>query len=328
MSPSRPSGSVVAAGIVAIVGSCLAILGCGLGLIGTTMLPTTSPNGAELPSTVKAMAAAVMFFFLAIAVFGVFTGAGILRLKNWARISAMVWAGFTACLGSISLLFAMFVPLPNPPAATPVPVMAVRVFLFVFYAIPVGIGVWWLILFNRPAVRAQFAGTAPLAQPQAAKGPRCPLPVTVIAAFLGCSFVLVLFLALSGFPFPVVLFAHRIRGQLGAGIFALTSVLTLAAAIGLWRLKRWSYPLIIGLQAFWLASGTMTFLSPSYERTMQEVMSEMNLPQTDASMKIYVHSHAWAMLCGLLPSVVILVILLYYRGPFQEAADAAEQSRH
>jgi len=325
--PSRPSGPVTVAGVIAIIGSCLAIFGCAMAWVGITMLPST-PSAPQLPPSVKSAAAAAMLFFLAVAVFGVFTGVGILRLKNWARISAMIWAALVAIFGSLSLVFALFVPLPSPPAGPSVPMLAVRVLLFVFYGIPVAIGIWWLILFNRPAVRAQFAGTPPVDQPVLPKAPRCPLPVAVIAGFLGVSFVLVLLMALAGFPFPVLLFGHVIRGQLGAAIFALTTVLTLASAIGLWKLKRWSYPLLIGLQLFWLASGAVTFLSSSYEQNMREIMNDMQLPQTDASTQIYLHGHAWTLLIGLLPSIAMLAILLYYRVPFWEAAEAAEKQRH
>ena len=138
------------------------------------------------------------------------------------------------------------------------------------------------------------------------------------------SFVMVFLMALLHFPLPVVMFGHLLRGQLGAAVLALTTVLTLAAAVGLWKLKHWSYPLIIALQSFWLISAAVTFLSPSYEQNMREVFEEMHMPETAWAPEMYMRSHAWVMIMGLLPSLVILLILLYYRVPFHNAADRAK----
>jgi hypothetical protein len=132
---------------------------------------------------------------------------------------------------------------------------------------------------------------------------------------------MVFLMALLHFPLPVVMFGHFLRGQLGAAVLALTTVLTLAAAVGLWKPQHWSYPLIITLQSFWRISGAVTFLSPSYERNMREVFEEMHMPATASASEVYMHNHVWVMIMGLLPSLVILLILLYYRAPFGNAAD-------
>lgn len=326
MNPSQMSGSVIAAGVVAILGSCLAILGCAFALLGTMLLPST-PADNQLPPIFKAITVALTVFFLAIAIFGIFTGVGILRRKNWARISAMVWAGITTPLCVLVLLFTLFMPSPTAPQENAPSLLAVKVFLLLFYAIPIGTGIWWLILFTRPNVRAQFSGEVLPTQPEASERPRCPLPVAVIAGFLLFSFPFVLLFPLLHIPIPVILFGHRIHGQLGSGIFAFTAVLSLAAGIGLLRLKQWSYPLVIGLQSFWLLSGTISFLSPSHERNMREFMDEMHVPQADVAAQSYLHSHSWPFLVGFLPSIVILVILSYYRVPFWKAAHAAEEAR-
>jgi hypothetical protein len=323
MSPSKPSPSVIAAGIVAILGSVFAILGCAFALIGIAMLSSAKPPEA-LPASVKSIAMAVMLFFMAVAVFGVFSGIGLLRLKNWARISALVWAGITVFFSASTLLFILFIPFPTPPGQQPMPLVLVKAFMFIFYGTPLGIGIWWLILFNRPGIRAQFFGTGLPDQLAEPTGPRCPLPVVVVAAFLVFSFVTVLAFPLFRIPLPVIVFGRMVHGPLGFGIFALTALLSLAAAIGLLKLKRWSYPLILGLQSFWLLSGAVTFLSSSFERNMQLVYSEMHLPEAYTISQMYLHTRSFA-LAGLLPSLFILGILLYYRHRFLEAADEVER---
>jgi hypothetical protein len=141
--------------------------------------------------------------------------------------------------------------------------VALKAFLFVFYAIPLGVGIWWLVLFNRKGIRSQFAGTPVLDQPEAPTQPNCPFPVAVIAWFMLFSFATTLPLALFlHFPFPVILFGRLIHGNLGYFLFFASMILFALAAIGVLKLKRWSYPFLLGIQLFWLANGTITFLGP------------------------------------------------------------------
>jgi hypothetical protein len=331
MTSPRPSGPVVAAGIVAIIGSCLAILGAVLGLFGMTMLPST-PSAGQLPSGIQTMATVVLVVWLAVAVFGITTGVGILRLKNWARISALAWAAISAGLCSIILLFSMIMPLPAPNGPHPISTTTLRMFIILFYSIPVVVGIWWLILFNRPRVRAEFLDTTSAEQAPiiagivpavSAAAPRCPLPIAIIAAFLALSFLSAFLMPLLHMPVPVILFAHRLHGSLATGTFVVTTMLMLVAAVGLWKLKLWSYPLIVCLQSFWLLSGLVTFLSPNFEQTMREVFEEMQMPNSDYASQLYLQHRPLA-LVGLLPAVALLAILLYYRPAFLKAAEAAK----
>jgi hypothetical protein len=333
MTSPRASGSVVAAGAVAIIGSCLAILGTALGIFGMSMLPST-PGARQLPAGFQTMATVVLVVWLGIAVFGVATGVGILRLKNWARISALAWAAISAGLCSIILLFSMVMPFPTPSGERPISMFAVRMIVIVFYSIPVAVGIWWLILFNRPRVRAEFSGTAPTAQTPIAPGivpavspatPRCPLPIAIIAAFLALSFLSAFLMPLLHIPVPVILFGYRLHGSLATGAFVLTTMLMLVAAVGLWKLKLWSYPLIVGLQLFWLLSGLVTSLSPSFEQNMREVFDEMQTPNADYASQLYLHHRSLA-LVGLVPAIALLAILLYYRPAFLKAAQAVKNS--
>jgi hypothetical protein len=49
--------------------------------------------------------------------------------------------------------------------------------------------------------------------------------------------------------------------------------------MGLLKLKKWSYPLVLAMQGFWLLSGIVTVLSPTYPKLMQETLSQMRLPE-------------------------------------------------
>jgi hypothetical protein len=333
MTSPRASGAVVAAGVVGIIGSCFAILLAVSGLFGMSMLPST-PEVRQLPAGFQTMATVVLVVWLGVAVFGVATGVGILRLKNWARISALAWAALSAGLCSFAVLFSLVVPPPTPSGERTISMFAVRLIVIVFYSIPIAVGIWWLILFNRPRVRAEFSGTASIAQTPIDAGvvpavsaavPRCPLPIDIIAAFLALSFLSAFIMPLLHMPVPVILFGHRLHGSLATGAFVLTTMLMLVAAVGLWKLKLWSYPLVVAQQSFWLLSGLVTYLSPSFEENMREVFDEMQMPNSDYASQLYLHHRSFA-LVGLLPAVALLAILLYYRPAFLKAAEAAKNS--
>jgi len=322
MSSSKPSASVIVAGVVAILGSALAIFISALGLIGTALISNT-PGRENLPAPVKSIAMVMLLLFMAVAVFGISTGIGLFRLKSWARISALVWAGIIAFFSALILLFLPFISLPETSAGQSVPAAHLKVLMYLAYGIPLVVGIWWLILFTRPGIRTQFFGEALLDQPQAPERPRCPFPVAVIGGFFVLTFLFTFAFPLLHMPLPVILFGHRLNGTLAPAVFALTATLLLAGGLGLLKLKRWSYPLVLGVQFFWLASSMVTFLSSSYERNMQQVLEEMHLPQPDTVSQMYLHNRPLA-LAGLLPSILIIVILLYYRERFLTAAKAAE----
>jgi hypothetical protein len=46
---------------------------------------------------------------------------------------------------------------------------------------PLLIGVWWLVLFNRKGVKAQLVEAAVAADPGLPRKPVCPLPIAVFA---------------------------------------------------------------------------------------------------------------------------------------------------
>jgi len=131
---------------VAILGSVLTLLGLSLGLFG--LLIVAMPPNAQTPPGIRAMSLAMLFIFMACAVFGIVTGVGLLRLKNWARISALVWSGITVFFAGFALLLSLIIPMPPPRNAPDFTIYLVRAALFLIYGLPCGIGTWWLVLFT------------------------------------------------------------------------------------------------------------------------------------------------------------------------------------
>src|SRR5580704_6313132 len=107
MKSSGPSSSVIAAGVVGILVSLFTILIAVASIAGMFMLPPSS--SAAIPPFSKPLAIAMMGLLSGLAIFGIFTSAGVLRLKKWARVSMLVWGGVMVAFCGLVLLLAAFV---------------------------------------------------------------------------------------------------------------------------------------------------------------------------------------------------------------------------
>jgi len=191
------------------------------------------------------------------------------------------------------------------------------------YGAPALLAVWWLILFNRKNVKQQFVDPRPGEASPAVQTGRAPLAIVILAWFLIVSAGLTLPFLLLIHRAPILLFGHLVVGAAGAAYFLAACGLQLASGVGLLRLKRWSYPLTIGLQLFLLTSGIFTWLSPNFEATMREAMKAMGGFPPGMDPEPYLRLGIKSAYLGFLPSVLILGILIYYRSRFFESAALA-----
>ena len=317
--------SVIAAAVVAILGALFSLVIAAIGFMGASAnsLPTSSP---ELPPFLRYWVLGVMVFIACLSLFGIATGVGLLRLRNWARVSVLVWAGAAIFFGASGILVIFvtgFLPAANFPVEG---IWLFRLMLAAVYGAPLAVGIWWLILFTRKEIRSQFAREVTpvdLSVPQRQR-PRCPVPIVVLAWFLISSAANVVILPFLPFRFPALLFGRVIPGTPGIVIFLLICVLFVVAGVGLLKLKRWSYPLTIGLEFFFLASGIVTAFSPNFDSLMRSALSNINdavhLPANIYTPLDYTQLVRWGMYFGLFLTIAILVMLFYCRERFLEAA--------
>jgi hypothetical protein len=85
------------------------------------------------------MSLAMLFIFMACAVFGIVSGVRLLRLKHWARISALVWSGITVFFAAFALLLSLIIPMPPPRNGPDFTIYLVRA-LFLICGLPCAIG--------------------------------------------------------------------------------------------------------------------------------------------------------------------------------------------
>ena len=329
---SKPSSSIIAAAIVAILAGLFVLLCCSFAFFGT-LLNTLPANSVQAQPFVRTAMLATLGFMMCLAIFGIATGIGLILLRNWARISALIWGGLCVFFGAVGIPVAFFIPLVSPenvPNLSADSMQAVRWILLFFYGLPLIAGIWWLILFNRKTVKAQFAATTTSAASVHTQKSRCPLPVAVLAWFYITSILNLLFLPFLPFHVPTFVFGRVLSGSAGVTVLMLSSLAFAAAGVGLLKLKPWSYSLTLGLQVFWLASGAVSVLSPNYNAVMEsflkDMQSSLHLPESQFSPPNFMHHFGWASVLGLLFAGAILGLLVYYRTRFLEAAAATASS--
>jgi len=270
----------------------------------------------------------------ALSIFGIFTGVGLIRLRNWARISILVWGGLCVFFGGIGVLVAFLMPQftpPNAPELPPGTEHLMQLTLIFIYGLPLLVGIWWLILFNRTSVKAEFAGADTLAGALLPQTPRCPLPVTVLAWFYLTSILNFVFLPWMPPQVPVFVFGLALPPRVGLSVLLLSALGLFVAGVGILKLKPWSYSLLIGLQMFWLASTAVSLLNPNYKAAMasylRDVQAWMHLPESQFSTASFMRQFGWMMILGLVFAGVILGMLVYYRPRFLAAASAVRALR-
>jgi hypothetical protein len=326
--PKR-SASVTVAAVVAILSSLFLLLCCAFTFLAILLVKL--PGAAsEVPPSLRIILLGTQGFAMCLCLFGTATGIGLIYLRNWARISILIGGGFSVFFGLVGIpitYFSLSSPMPNTPQLPAESMYLVRVILLFIYGLPLLIGVWWCVLFNRKSVKAQFAGAKLIANSDLPRKPACPLPVAVLAWFYIASILNLLFLPFIPFRVPVFVFGQVLPRGVGLAVLTVSCLALALAGVGLLKLKPWSYSLTMGLQLFWLSSTVVSVLSPNYKTWMdsfsREMEASLHLPATTFPQANFTHNYGWTVVLGLLFAGAILGLLVYYRPRFLEAASRA-----
>jgi hypothetical protein len=327
-SPKR-SASVTVAAVAAILGGLFFLL-CFSAALLVMLLVKLPGTFSEVPPFLRNFMLATQGFMICVSLFGIATGIGLIYLRKWARISILIWGGVSVFFGVVGIPIAFLTPIPPTPNAADLPagsMQAGHLILLLIYGIPLLIGIWWLVLFNRKSVKAQFAGAPGSADAGLPQKPSCPRPIAVLAWLYITAILNLLVLPFLPFRVPVFVFGWVLPGSVGWTVLILSCLACLVAGVGLLKLKPWSYSLTLGLQLFWLASGVVTVLNANYNAAMDSMMKElqasMHLPETQFSSMSFAHHYGWTLILGLVIAGAILGLLVYYRPRFLEAASRA-----
>ena len=247
----KRSAGVTAIVILSLLGSVFTFAMGILVLVMMIMAPVSSTNPFPgSPSLFNAMLVLASLMYLLPAVWGIVTGIGLWRLKNWARVSIVVFSVLLILMGGFSGLVTLIVPFPptQNSSVDPSIMTSIRISMAAFMLALAGIGVWWLVFFNRSTVKEQFGQLSPAfvdrsplqtAYPaqgtaESAAGKR-PLSIAILAWFLlvGCMFLPLWFV----FRTPVILFTRLLTGWPAVLLCLGYAAVQVCIGVGLLRLR-------------------------------------------------------------------------------------------
>ena len=329
-STPRASASIIVAGIFAIFGGALGVF---FPLLALILLSTGAGIGVPFPVALRPFLYGVWIVLILCALFVVVVGIQVIRLRNWARISLLVIAGlmlFFGVMGIVVIFVTLFISTPADPRISQ---GLLATILAVIYGIPTAISIWWLILFTRSPVLAQFHASAALEPPRLPSAmsvfnnPECPLAIRIVGWYLGSFVVVIPFIPFLPGSVPAMYFGHMLFGPAAIATYILNFALISIPGIGLLLLKRWSYSLTIASQVLASANAIYTTLSPSYEANTRSLFEKMNVPTLPSDADQMLRYSRYFSLLGLLIPIAILITLWVTRRKFYEAADRASQPK-
>jgi hypothetical protein len=344
----RRSAGITAAAVVALVGSAGVAFLAVIGLFGMLFASRLGSSVRSMPQAgpIPVVAAAILgsLFNLGFAGWGLATGIGLLRLKPWSRISALIFAGLLAFSTAIAALIFLFIPLPEAADTSQNFGFIFRASIESFCLVPLFIAVWWLVFFTRKSVASHFSvppdmTMSPVAQavispPTFVPGkPRMQRPV--ILTFFAWFYLLSVIASVPWYfvgqfrrmPFPF--FGTLLEGKSVAIYLVLSSGLLLAAGIGLLQNRIWGYWIAIGTQLFGFLNIGATLLLPGRADRLERYLKSIPLifpPEMHAPPMSYfgiVLALSWA--GGMILSAVLLWFMWTCRRNFFEFV--AVQSR-
>jgi hypothetical protein len=317
------SAGVTLSAILVFVGCAAALAFGGLMVLAFLLKPS-----AVLPNSIlRGVLVFEIVFDLGFVGWGVASGIGLLRLRGWSRISMLVFSGLMILFCALPMLFVPFVPIPSAEGAPANLTFVIRVVMEVFYGFFVVLGGFWIWFFTRKSVRQQF-GAASAATPtlQAPGQPaRPPIAITVLAWILivgGCSTPLVWLMRAPAMAFGYVISPRwAILYYLG---FALVSIV---AALGMLRLRRWSWNLAVCMQIVGLLNGASMFLVPGafarFETAMNRQVASLVPAGQPAVALPQMSMISVGFSFGLVFVLAILVVLFVHRGAFNENSSSS-----
>src|ERR1700733_3067263 len=195
------SGGVTFSAVLFFIGGALQLL---TGLFFAVVLligsSTSFSDYGDMAHFVLGFIIAIMVFMIALGCLAFATGIGLLHLRNWARISTIVFAALILFVSLPGLAMIPILPLGNDPQMPTQIILAMRIGPGGFYGLFCAPGGWWLYYMNSRGVKAQFGSAQVLSAPPASQvcstladfpdlppspaTPRRPVSITIIAVLL------------------------------------------------------------------------------------------------------------------------------------------------
>ena len=316
------SGGVTFSATVVLIGSSLTILLGGLMVLGSLWAPSAN-QATNLPVSIGYVLTAEAIVFFGFGGWGIASGVGLIQLRQWARVSVMIYAAILLFVSVIPAIVLCFIPLPVASNSNvPPSFMSIfRVVIVGFYVLLAALACFWLYFFNKKSVKAQFVvESGPPDSPRADLAPgrpgTRPLSITIIAWFFLIGAVLTPFGLLfakamfSGQEVPFCFLGLFVSGWNAALIVCTWAAAQMIAAIGLLKLKKWGWMTAIGLQILGIVNGVLVLGIPANRMKFERMMDSANI-----SMAARMHQSAPLALptwVGIMASLPIVVVILWF----------------
>jgi hypothetical protein len=368
VSEKNRSAGITVIAVLALIGSALLLGLAGLMAIAMFVTPTPVPNNAQLPPMFfKVFKVVVPLFYAAPAVWGIVTAIGLLQLKNWARISTIVFSVLMVVFGAFGMLTSMVFFLKPPPGngLDPRVLSYIGLAAAVFSLAQIGIGIWWMVFFNRASVKAQFVpqppsfpysgqGTAvyaldmphsatppppgsaltdlapPPTQPIAAPDATArPLSISIIAWFLlvGCLFVPFNII----FHAPVTLFTTILTGWPATLLLLVFAALNLYTGIALLKMKQAGRLIAIGYSIFGFLNVLVFYFAPGgrarFARLMELQQSMFPWMQSAQATSPFQANMLPFVIIGVIFASALFLVMLYFLAAAKPAFDKAARAQ-
>jgi hypothetical protein len=330
----RSTGVTVIA-VVSLLGSLLT-LAMGLLVLAITVFAPAGRAAIQFPgspATFKALMATASLVYILPAVWGTATSVGLWMLKNWARISIIVFSVVLILMGGCTGLTMFVMPLPSPPAAASDASMmsTIRIVMGGFCLTLMGIGIWWLVFFTRRKVAEQFGqhsqtldeasslqaipgASTPTVTPNPTGTGRRPISITIIAVLLLAGSVSMP-LALV-FRAPVPLFTALVAGWPAVFVYLGFFVAQLCIGIGLLCLKPAARIGAIAYSVFaFVNTATFNFAPGGHARRLDLIEKEQSL---FPGMRLYQNQSQFqfdlspSIRFGAIAGLLVVVVQLYF----------------
>ncbi|HSS95442.1 MAG TPA: hypothetical protein VLK33_00350, partial [Terriglobales bacterium] len=139
----KRSIGVTVIAVLSLIGSTLML---GMALIMIAIAIFAPKTDANLPPTFPIMMGVTSVFYFLLATWGISSGIGLLRLKNWARTSTIVFSVLMTLMSLFSLPMAFILPYiaRKDQVVDPSAMLIGSIVFGVFASVQLGIGIWWL----------------------------------------------------------------------------------------------------------------------------------------------------------------------------------------
>ncbi len=311
----KRSVGVTISAVIVLVGCGVTLVSCAFMALG---LAEIASRGAT-PQFSKAAAVFLVLFMLALAIWGLATGINLLHLREWARISVLVFSGLLLVISLPGIGMMLLVPFPTPPDVADPALMqrvmaATRVGMIVVYGLLAALGGWWLYFFNSRAVKDQFGSArtpeavSPAAWAPAAVGsaaPKRPISITIIAyiSLIGACVLPVV----QVMHVPMMFLGFVFTGWKASLIIMGFMTVQLLMAYGLLQLEPWGRGLAIYYFNFAIFNSVISVILPGAQSRFDEatalIQGTTGLPASPVKFPI------WS---GLIFGLPIIAIQLWF----------------